>query len=324
MIPTAVGLPDLLIWLFYFWKHDVENNYYLVSPEYYLKQAFQKLIYRLNQKFYRDQTQTVFSNMSIFDRLYLEELFGGREYPDGTFVIDYIEDIMKIQKMFMDTVSEIRTQNLFTYPVLTFSLIYRNGKFEDEEFARWASKHNMKWNDSNFFISENPGALSNCCRLISDTTQLDPFINSIGGTALSVGSVKVSTINLEAIALEYPNNEDKFIERLNHIQFIDMCALDVVRHIIQRNIEKKLLPNFIEGGVEMDKLFNTVGFLGLYEVMDIYGYINTDEFGYKSYSDEGIAFAQKIFDALNKNKDEFCKDLGYKINIESIPKIAGA
>lgn len=320
----AVGLPDLLIWLFYFWKHDVENNYYLVSPEYYLKQAFQKLIYRLNQKFYRDQTQTVFSNMSIFDRLYLEELFGGREYPDGTFVIDYIEDIMKIQKMFMDTVSEIRTQNLFTYPVLSFSLIYRDGKFEDEEFARWASKHNMKWNDSNFFISENPGALSNCCRLISDTTQLDPFINSIGGTALSVGSVKVSTINLEAIALEYPNNEDKFIERLNHIQFIDMCALDVVRHIIQRNIEKKLLPNFMEGGVEMDKLFNTVGFLGLYEVMDIYGYINTDEFGYKSYSDEGVAFAQKIFDALNKNKDEFCKDLGYKINIESIPGEAAA
>ncbi len=103
--------------MFYFWKHDVEQNYYLVSPEYYLKQAFQKLIYRLNQKFYRDQTQTVFSNMSIFDSLYLEALFGGREYPDGTFVIDYLDDIMKVQKMFMDTVSEIRSQNLFTYPV---------------------------------------------------------------------------------------------------------------------------------------------------------------------------------------------------------------
>lgn len=315
----AVGIPDILIWMFYFWKHDVEQNYYLVSPEYYLKQAFQKLIYRLNQKFYRDQTQTVFSNMSIFDSVYLEALFGGREYPDGTFVIDYLDDIMKVQKMFMDTVSEIRSQNLFTYPVLTFSLIYRNGHFEDEEFARWASNHNRKWNDSNFFISENPGALSNCCRLISDTTQLDPFINSIGGTALSVGSVKVSTINLEAIAFEYPNNEDKFIEKLNRVQYIDMCALDRVRHIIQRNIEKKLLPNFIEGGVEMDKLFNTVGFLGLYEVMDIYGYIDEDEFGYKSYSDKGIAFAQKIFDALNKNKEAFCADRDYKINLESVP-----
>lgn len=315
----AVGLPDILIWLFYFWKKDVENGYYLVSPEYYLKQAFQKLIYRLNQKFYRDQTQTVFSNMSIFDETYLIELFGGRTYPDGTFVIDYIDDIKEAQKIFLETVSEIREKNMFTYPVLTYSLIYKNGKFEDEEFARWCSNHNRKWNDSNFFISENAGALSNCCRLISDTTQLDPFINSIGGTALSVGSVKVSTINLESIALEFPNNQEAFIEKLNRVQYINMCALDRVRHIIKRNIEKKLLPNFCEGGIEMDKLYNTVGFLGLYEVMDIYGYIKEDRFGNKSYSDEGIMFASKIFDTLNKNKEEFAKDKPYKINIESVP-----
>lgn len=317
----ACGLPDILIWIFYFWKHDVENNYFLISPEYYLRQTYQKLIFRLNQKFYRDQTQTVFSNMSIFDRLYLEELFGGREYPDGTYVIDYIEEIMEAQKIFMEVVSETRQTQLFTYPVLTYSLIYKDNKFQDEEFARWASNHNRKWNDANFFISETAGALSNCCRLISDTTQLDPFINSIGGTALSVGSVKVSTMNLEAIALEYPNNQEGFLERLTEIQDINMKALDCVRHIIQRNIEKGLLPNFSDGGMEMNKLYNTVGFLGLYEVMDIYGYINTDEAGSKTYSDDGIIFASKIFDVMNKNKENFTKDKDYKINIESVPKI---
>ena len=315
----ACGLPDILIWMFYFWKHDVENNYFLISPEYYLRQAYQKLIFRLNQKFYRDQTQTVFSNMSIFDRFYLEELFGGREYPDGTYVIDYIEEIMEAQKIFMEVVSETRQTQLFTYPVLTYSLIYKDNKFQDEEFARWASNHNRKWNDANFFISETAGALSNCCRLISDTTQLDPFINSIGGTALSVGSVKVSTMNLEAIALEYPNNQEGFLERLTEIQDINMKALDCVRHIIQRNIEKGLLPNFSDGGMEMDKLYNTVGFLGLYEVMDIYGYINTDEAGSKTYSDDGVIFASKIFDVMNKNKENFTKDKNYKINIESVP-----
>ena len=317
----ACGLPDILIWMFYFWKHDVENNYFLISPEYYLRQAYQKLIFRLNQKFYRDQTQTVFSNMSIFDRLYLEELFGGREYPDGTYVIDYIEEIMEAQKIFMEVVSETRQTQLFTYPVLTYSLIYKDNKFQEEEFARWASNHNRKWNDANFFISETAGALSNCCRLISDTTQLDPFINSIGGTALSVGSVKVSTMNLEAIALEYPDNQERFLERLTEIQDINMKALDCVRHIIQRNIEKGLLPNFSDGGMEMDKLYNTVGFLGLYEVMDIYGYINTDEAGFKTYSDDGIIFASKIFDVMNKNKEEFVKDKDYKINLESVPKL---
>ena len=257
--------------------------------------------------------------MTIFDRIYLEELFGSREYPDGTFVIDYIEDIMKAQKIFMEVVDETRHTQLFTYPVLTFSLIYKDGKFADEEFARWASNHNRKWNDSNFFISKTAGALSNCCRLLSDTTQLDPFINSIGGTALSVGSVKVSTMNLEAIALEFPNDQDKFIERLNHIQDINMKALDCVRHIIQRNIEKGLLPNFCEGGVEMSKLFNTCGFLGLFEVMEIYGYIKYDELGNAYYTDEGIMFASRIFDAMNKNKEAFVKDKDYKLNLESIP-----
>ena len=315
----ACGIPDIIIWMFYFWKKDVENNYFLVSPEYYLKQAYQKLVFRLNQKFYRDQTQTVFSNVSIFDRVYLEELFGGREYPDGTFVIDYIEEIMDAQKLFMEVISETRRTQLFTYPVLTYSLIYKDGKFVDEEFARWASNHNRKWNDSNFFISETAGALSNCCRLISDTTQLDPFINSIGGTALSVGSVKVSTMNLEAIALEHPDNQEEFLERLKYIQDINMKALDVVRHIIQRNIEKGLLRNSVDGGMEMDKMFCTVGFLGLYEVMETYGYINTDEFGNKSYSDDGIIFASKIFDAMNHNKEEFVKDKDYKINLESVP-----
>ena len=149
----ACGIPDIIIWMFYFWKKDVENNYFLVSPEYYLKQAYQKLVFRLNQKFYRDQTQTVFSNVSIFDRVYLEELFGGREYPDGTFVIDYIEEIMDAQKLFMEVISETRRTQLFTYPVLTYSLIYKDGKFVDEEFARWCSDHNTIWNDSNFFIS---------------------------------------------------------------------------------------------------------------------------------------------------------------------------
>ena len=49
----AVGLPNVLIWAWYFWQKDVETGYYMKSPEYYLRQQFQKLIYRLNQPFLR-------------------------------------------------------------------------------------------------------------------------------------------------------------------------------------------------------------------------------------------------------------------------------
>lgn len=157
----AVGLPNLLIWSFYFWKHDVETGYFIKDKDYYLRQNFQKLIYRLNQPFLRVD-QSSFTNVSIFDRNYIEGLFGGVEFPDGTFAIDYIDDIIEHQKIFMEVVSEIREQNMFTFPVLTYSLLYKDGKFVDEEFARWCSDHNMKWNDSNFFISDNVGVLSNC------------------------------------------------------------------------------------------------------------------------------------------------------------------
>ena len=312
----AVGMPNVLIWAYYFWKNDVKNRYYLKDPETYLRQNFQKFIFRLNQPFLRID-QCSFTNVSIFDRPYLESLFGGVVFPDGSFAIDEIEAIIKCQKIFMEVVSEIRKENMFTFPVLTFSLLYKDGKFEDEEFAKWASKHNMEWSDSNFFVSDNVGVLSNCCRLLSDTKKLDAFINSIGGTALSVGSCRVSTINLVRIAYESKFNKKKYLSILKERVLLDCKALYSMRHILKRNIEKGLLPNYQDGAVELDKQFCTIGGIGMYEVMDLFGLINTDEFGYKSYSDEAVEFATQILDTMNEVKDNF--ECDFTFNIEMIP-----
>ena len=197
------------------------------------------------------------------------------------------------------------------------SLLYENGRFADEEFARWCSDHNTKWNDSNFFVSEDVGTLSNCCRLLSNTKKLSAFINSIGGTALSIGSVKVNTINLMRIALETNCNEEEYLKLLRERTVLCCKVLDRVRHIIKRNIEKGLLPNYQDGAIEMDKQYCTVGILGLYEVIEAFGYTSVDEFGYRSYTDDGIAFACKIFDVINEVKDNFTTD--YSFNVESVP-----
>ena len=312
----AVGLPNVLIWAWYFWKKDVEDGYYMKDPDYYLRQNFQKLIYRLNQPFLRID-QSAFTNVSIFDHPYMESLFGGMEFPDGTFAIDHIDEMVECQKVFMDVVSEIREQSMFTYPVLTYSLLYQGGKFADEPFARWCSDHNMKWSDSNFFVSDNVGVLSNCCRLLSDTQKLDAFINSIGGTALSVGSCRVSTINLVRIAYESKLNKKKYLDILKDRVTLDCKALYSMRHIIQRNIEKGLLPNYVDGAVELDKQFCTIGGIGMYEVMDLFGLIQTDEFGNKSYSDEAVEFATDILNTINEIKDNFTDEFSF--NLEMIP-----
>lgn len=312
----AVGMPNVLIWAWYFWKKDVENGYFLKDPDTYLRQNFQKLIYRLNQPFLRID-QCSFTNISIFDRPYLESLFGGIEFPDGTFAIDHIEDLISCQKAFMEVVSETRETNMFTFPVLTYSLLYKDKKFVDEDFARWCSNHNIRWSDSNFFVSDNVGVLSNCCRLLSETNKLDAFINSIGGTALSVGSCRVSTVNLVRIAYESKLNKNKYLEILRDRVTLNCKALYCMRYILKRNIEKGLLPNYQDGAVELDKQFCTIGGIGMYEVMDMFGLINTDEFNNKSYSDEAVEFATSILNTINDVKDSF--DCDFTFNLEMIP-----
>lgn len=327
----AVGMPNVLIWAWYFWKKDVEDGYYMKDPDYYLRQQFQKFVYRLNQPFLRID-QSAFTNVSIFDHLYMESLFGGVEFPDGTFAIDHIDDLIECQKVFMEVVSDIRKSNMFTYPVLSYSLLKKPltpemvdemirthewDVFADAEFARWCSDHNIDWSDSNFFCSDNVGVLSNCCRLLSDTKKLDAFINSIGGTALSVGSCRVSTINLVRIAYESNFNKDEYIKILKKRVLLDCKALFSMRHIIKRNIEKGLLPNYQDGAVELDKQFCTIGGIGMYEVMDLFGLIDTDAAGNKSYSDEAVEFATQILDTMNAVKDGF--DCDFSFNIEMIP-----
>jgi len=312
----AVGIPNILVWTFYFWRKDVESGYVNKNPDYYIRQCFQKLIYRLNQPFMRID-QSAFVNVSVFDRNYVEALFGGVEYPDGTLLIDHVEEFMQHQKTFMEVVAEVRSQNMFTFPVLTCSLLFRDGKFVDEEFARYCSDNNAKYNDYNFFQSGDVTSLSNCCRLISDTSKLDAFINSIGGTALSIGSIKVNTINLMRLAYEHPGDRAGYLKALRETTLLCCKTLDAIRHIIRRNIEKGLLPNYCDGGVEIKKQYCTVGILGLYEVIEKFGMVARDEFGNASYTDDGIAFATEIFRVINEVKDNFTTE--YSFNVESVP-----
>lgn len=312
----AVGLPNLIPYMYYFWKKDCAENLY-VDNDRAARQQIQRLIYALNQPFLRGGIQSAFTNTSIFDRPYLEALFGGTEFPDGSFMIDEIEGIMEFQKVFLETMAKIRSKNMMTFPVNSISLLRVNGKFMDEEFARYACKHNMEWNDSNLFIDDSVTSLSNCCRLKSNIEDLGYF-NSIGGTALKVGSVKVSTINLARLALEN-KTEDEYLAALKEMVILNLKALDCVRSIIKRNVDKGLLRNFSLGIVDFEHLYNTIGFIGIYETMKTFGYIRKDEFGNTYYTENAESFGKKIFEVIHSTKAEFAKTVDYQINCEQIP-----
>lgn len=313
----ACGLPNLIPYIYYFWKKDCKEGYATKNPDYYARQQIQRFVYAINQPYVRDGMQSAFTNVSVFDGPYLEALFGGAKFPDGSYMIDELDEIKEFQKLFMEETSQIRSHNMMTFPVLTISLLRENGKFADEDFAKWGIQHNMKWADSNLFIDKSVTSLSNCCRLKSNIDDLGYF-NSIGGTALKVGSVKVSTVNLARLALEN-NTEQDYLIALKEIVELNCKVLDVVRYIIERNVEKGLLPNFSKGLIDFEHLYSTVGVIGVYETMKSFGYVTEDEFGNTFYKEEAMKFGEKIFKVIHQTKDQFALDKNYKINLEQVP-----
>ena len=322
----AVGLPNLIPYLYYYWSRDVRAGYYTKNPETYKRQQLQALIYRLNQPWVRTD-QAAFTNVSVFDHPYFEAIFGGSIFPDGELMIDEEEEIIQFQKDFIDIVNEVREENVFTFPVLTASLLYQDGMFVDEAFARWACEASRKWNLFNFFTDNTVNSLSNCCRLKSDVTDL--YFNSIGGSALKVGSVKVSTLNIARLAYQAISNRREnqpqstivqdFLVRLKNLTELNLKILDAQRTIIKRNVEKGLLPSFSSGLVDFEHLYSTVGVNGIYEAIKTFGYIKLDEFGNTYYTDEAYTLGRNIFKVIRNCIDNFSLDKDYKFNVEQVP-----
>ena len=277
----------------------------------------QRVVYKLNQPYLR-VNQSAFTNVSIFDHPYLMSLFGSKQFPDGSDIIDYADEIIEYQKIFMEVCSEIRSQNMMTFPVLTYCLLFQDDAFVDEDFAKWCCKHNMKWGDSNFFVSEDVTSLSNCCRLVSDIKNLG-YMNSIGNVALEVGSIKVNTINLARIAYESNGDKYEYLRILKDRVNTCMIALDIQRNIIKRNIEKGLLPNYREGMVNMASQYSTIGIVAYYEALKFMGEVEVDDFGNHRYSNAGLEFMEEVLYTINSLKDAFAAKKDYSLNVEAVP-----
>ena len=88
-----------------------------------------------------------------------------------------------------------------------------------------------------------------------------------------MGSVKVSTINIARLAYENKNNKNKFLEALKNLTELNLKILDAQRHIIMRNVEKGLLPNFSSGLIDFEHLYSTVGINGFIYTINTYSRI---------------------------------------------------
>ena len=146
----AVGIPDYLIYAYYYWKKDVESHY-VNDAVVYKKQKWQEILFNLNQPYLKGGEQSAYTNFSILDRNHIIGLLGEEYYPDGSLVIDHLENIIQYQKDFLDYERELRHEKFFTFPVISASLLFTAGSSEAKAAARFVSKHNKDWQDVNVY-----------------------------------------------------------------------------------------------------------------------------------------------------------------------------
>ena len=72
------------------------------------------------------------------------------------------------------------------------------------------------------------------------------------------------------------------------------------------------------GLVDFEHLYNTIGFIGIYETMKKFGYVHVDEFGHTYYTEQASVLGKKIFETMREVADQFIKDMeaDYHINTE--------
>ena len=294
----AIATVEFLLYFDYFAKKTWGTNYIdLHTAE--VRQALQGVVYALNQPASARGNQSVFWNISVLDRFYFEQLFGGFKFPDGTQPV-YEGSFRKLQMLFMEWFRQERERALLTYPVLTASLLVdAEGKPKDKHFA-WACAEEMSKGLS-FFVYESTSAdsLSSCCRLKSEFTD-NTFSYTLGAGGVSTGSVQVITINMNRYVQTREEPFSKLIDRVH-------MYLLAHRAVIEDYIEGGLLPAYSTGFISLDKQFCTIGINGMLEASEyVKGKADTDFFS---------SYLKEIYES---NK-EWKEDTGVKFNTEFVP-----
>lgn len=294
----AIATVEFLLYFDYFAKKTWGTDYIdLHTAD--VRQALQGVVYALNQPASARGNQSVFWNISVLDRFYFEQLFGGFKFPDGTQPV-YEGSFRKLQMFFMEWFRQERERALLTYPVLTASLLVdAEGKPKDKHFA-WACAEEMSKGLS-FFVyeSDSVDSLSSCCRLRNEFTD-NTFSYTLGAGGVSTGSVQVITVNMNRYV---QTREEPFSTLIDRVHMYLLAH----RAVIEDYIEGGLLPAYSTGFISLDKQFCTIGINGMLEASEFV----------KGKADT-VFFSNYLKDIYKSNK-EWKEDTGVKFNTEFVP-----
>ena len=230
----------------------------------YVKEKLINFIYTVNWEFRGNQSP--FSNLSVFDRNFLESLC-----PDYTMdgKAANPETVHELQGLFLDAMNEEMRRTPLTFPVTTacFS-IDDDRNIVDREFVKFIAEKNKEFGFINMYNGKM-STLSSCCRLRSD--RKNEYFNSFGSGSTKIGSLGVVTANFPRLAMQSGGDESVFIDKLKDAFFTAAKINNAKRKIVQRRIDLGAAPLYTHGYMDITKQYSTFGVTGLYEAVSILG-----------------------------------------------------
>ena len=320
MLSGACATPEFLMYMNYFIEMEYGEDYYQHPDEVVdlskkqrtldkvITDCFEQIVYSINQPTGARNFQSVFWNISYYDRYYFQSIFGDFIFPDGSR--PHWDSLNWLQKRFMKWFNAERTKTILTFPVETMALLTRNEEVRDEEYGDWTAQMYSEGHSFFTYMSDNADSLASCCRLRNEI-QDNGFSYTLGAGGVSTGSKSVLTINLNRCVqyafkkgIPYLNYLEEVVDLMHKVQ---LAYNENLRDLM----EKGMLPLFDAGFINIGRQYLTIGVNGLVEAAEFLGIKISDNPDY-------VAFVQGVLGMIERlNKKYRTKDVMF--NCEMIP-----
>jgi ribonucleoside-triphosphate reductase len=290
-----------------------------------IKQCLQEFIFNINVPT-RVGFQCPFSNLTfdikVPSTLKDHPVIIGGEHQDTTYA-NYQKEMDMFNLAFCEVMLEGDAKGrVFTFPIPTLN-ITKDFEWNSpvvDKFMEITCKYGIPYfaNYVNSDLSPED-AVSMCCRLRIDVSELRKRGGGLFGSNPLTGSIGVFTINLPRIGY-LSRTKDEFFARIKKIATIGKTSLEIKRKIIEHQTEQGLYPYSAvylrdvknRFGQYWFNHFNTIGIIGMHEALVNY-------MGKGIETPEGNEFAIEIMEYLRELMQDFQKETGQYYNLEATP-----
>lgn len=319
-VAGAVGLADFLICSSWYVDKLMEEHKDVPADYKWnqVRQEIQSFIFSVNQPF-RGGLQSAFTNISLFDGVFLDKICEEYRFPDGTQPCK--ETVQKLQVLYMELYNETLRKTAFTFPVTTACFATNDNKeVIDAEFMHTVMQGNLEFGFMNIYAGKT-STLSSCCRLRSEGDT--EYFNSFGSGGTKIGSLAVVTLNLPRIAMEmclrYRKDpevgtmltKEYFLDELKKKTELIAKINHVKRHVVSKRIANGNLPLYTLGFMDVQRQYSTCGINGVNEAVEI--------LGYDILKADGQALVAEILETINGVNKVMQKKFNAPHNMEQTP-----